>query len=258
MATVQLAKEEGIAVITINRPEALNAINSQVLKELDIVLEYMKVDPEVGVVIITGEGTKAFVAGADISLMQSMSVDEAYSFAKFGQDVFAKIETLPQIVIAAVNGFALGGGCELAMACDIRVASENARFGQPEVNLGITPGFGGTQRLARLVGKGKAIELITTAINLTAVEAERLGLVNTVVVGDVLEAAKVMARKILTKGTFAVSYAKKAVHYGLQTDINTGSAYEASLFGLCFGNPEQKEGMTAFLEKRKPDFKGAN
>lgn len=255
MATVQLTKEEGLAVITINRPEALNALSKVVLQELDSALESVKADLEVGVVIITGGGNKAFVAGADIALMQSMSVNEAYSFAKFGQEVFIKIETLPQIVIAAVNGFALGGGCELAMACDIRLASESALFGQPEVNLGITPGFGGTQRLARLVGKGKAIELITTANNLTAVDAERLGLVNAVVEGDVLEAAKNMARKILTKGSFAVGYAKKAIHDGLQTDIITGNAYEASLFGLCFGNLEQKEGMTAFLEKRRPDFK---
>lgn len=257
MATVQLVKEEGLAVITINRPEVLNALSRQVLQELDVALEEVKADIEVGVVIITGGGNKAFVAGADIALMQSMTVDEAYAFTKFGQDVFAKIETMPQIVIAAVNGFALGGGCELAMACDIRVASENARFGQPEVNLGIIPGFGGTQRLPRLVGKGKAIELIAIGDNLRAADAERFGLVNAVVEGDAVGAARVMAQKILSKGSFAVAHAKASIHQGLQTDIITGTAYESSLFGLCFGNSEQKEGMTAFLEKRQPDFKCA-
>lgn len=257
METVKLVKEEGIALITISRPASLNAINHQVLSELDMAIEDANNDPAVGVVIITGDGDKAFVAGADISMMQTISVDEAYSFSKFGQEVFAKIEKLSKIVIAAVNGFALGGGCELAMACDIRLASPKAKFGQPEVNLGITPGFGGTQRLARLIGKGRAIELITTADNISAEVAERYGLVNAVVEGDVVEAAKEMARKILSKGSYAVSYAKAAVNYGLETDITTATAYEASVFGLCFGNPEQREGMTAFLEKRKPNFKDA-
>jgi len=254
VSIVKLVKEAGLAVLTINRPEALNALSSQVLQEMDEALDALKDDKEVGVVIITGSGSKAFVAGADIAQMQTMTVDEAYSFSRFGQDVFAKIEAMPQIVIAAVNGFALGGGCELAMSCDIRIAAENAKFGQPEVNLGITPGFGGTQRLARLIGKGKALELIVTADNISATDAERLGLVNAVVT-DAVEAAKAMAKKIMSKGPCAVSYAKKAVHNGLQTDLNTGNAYEASMFGLCFGNPQQKEGMTAFLEKRKPDFK---
>jgi len=255
MATVMLAKEEKMAVITINRPEALNALSSEVLRELNAAIEDIKADDQVGVVIITGAG-KAFVAGADIAQMQSMTVDDAYAFAKLGQDIFEKIETLPKIVIAAVNGFALGGGCELCMSCDIRLASENAKFGQPEVNLGITPGFGGTQRLSRLVGKGKAIELIATADTISAADAEHLGLVNKVVSGEVLPAAKEMAQKILSKGSFAVRYSKAAVHYGLQTDIKTGIAYEASVFGLCFGAQEQKEGMAAFLEKRKPQFKG--
>lgn len=255
MATVMVAKEDKIAVITINRPEALNALSSEVLTELNAAIEDIKADDQVGVVIITGAG-KAFVAGADIAQMKSFTVDEAYNFAKLGQEVFEKIETMPKIVIAAVNGFALGGGCELSMACDIRLASEKAKFGQPEVNLGITPGFGGTQRLTRLVGKGKAIELITTADNISAADAERLGLVNTVVNGDVLAAAKEMAQKILSKGTYAVSYAKAAIHNGIQTDIKTAIAYEASVFALCFGTEEQKEGMTAFLEKRKPSFSG--
>jgi len=255
MATVMVAKEDKMAVITINRPEALNALSSEVLTELNAAIEDVKADEQVGVVIITGAG-KAFVAGADIAQMKSFTVDEAYNFAKLGQEVFEKIETMPKIVIAAVNGFALGGGCELAMACDIRLASEKAKFGQPEVNLGITPGFGGTQRLTRLVGKGKATELITTADNISAADAERLGLVNTVVSGDVLVAAKEMAQKILAKGAYAVSYAKVAIHNGIQTDIKTAIAYEASVFAMCFGTEEQKEGMTAFLEKRKPSFNG--
>lgn len=255
MAKVMLAKEEKIAVITINRPEALNALSSEVLMELNAAIEDIKADDQVGVVIITGAG-KAFVAGADVAQMQSMTVHDAYAFAKLGQDIFEKIETLPKIVIAAVNGYALGGGCELCMACDIRLASENAKFGQPEVNLGVTPGFGGTQRLSRLVGKGKAIELIATADTISAADAERLGLVNKVVSGEVLPAAKEMAQKILSKGSFAVRYSKEVVHYGQQTDIKTAIAFEASVFGLCFGAEEQKEGMAAFLEKRKPQFKG--
>lgn len=253
MATVQLVKEEGLAIITINWPEALNALNREVLTELDHALEDTKDDPEVGVVIITGAG-KAFVAGADIALMKSFSTDEAYSFAQYGQKIFAKIEKFPKIVIAAINGFALGGGCELAMACDIRLASVKAKLGQPEVNLGVIPGFGGTQRLPRLIGKGKALELLVTADTISAEEAERFGLVNAVTDGDVVQAAKEMAKKILSKGPFAVRYAKAAVCHGLQADIETGNAYEASVFGLCFGNPEQKEGMTAFLEKRQPNF----
>lgn len=255
MAIVKLLKEDGLAVITINRPEALNALNSEVLNEINTAIEDVKADDQIGVVILTGAG-KAFVAGADIAQMQAMSVDEAYAFAKLGQEVFEKIENLPKIVIAAVNGYAFGGGCELSMACDIRLASEKAVFGQPEVNLGITPGFGGTQRLPRLVGKGKAIELIATAGNVTAAEAERIGLVNSVVDGDVLAAAKEMAQKILSKGSFAVRYTKAAIQNGLQTDIKTAIAYEASVFALCFGAEEQKEGMAAFLEKRKPVFKG--
>ncbi|MBZ4653957.1 MAG: 3-hydroxybutyryl-CoA dehydratase [Peptococcaceae bacterium] len=254
MATVLLSKQDSVALITINRPEVLNALNTEVLKELDAAIEDVKADNEVKVVIITGGGNKAFVAGADIAQMKTMTINEAYEFAKLGQNIFAKIETLSKIVIAAVNGFALGGGCELAMACDIRIAAENAKFGQPEVNLGITPGFGGTQRLPRLVGKGKAIELITTADTISANDALQLGLINKVVNGDVMAAAKEMARKILSKGNYAVRYAKLAVHNGLQTDIQTALAYEASMFSLCFGNEEQKEGMTAFLEKRKPKF----
>jgi len=240
MKTVTLEKEEGLAYITINRPEALNALNSQVLKELDQAIEDVKANEKIRVVILTGAG-KAFVAGADIAQMRSMTVDEAYAFAKLGQDIFAKIETMPKIFIAAINGFALGGGCELAMACDIRIASDKAKFGQPEVNLGITPGFGGTQRLARLVGKGKALELILTADAISAAEAESIGLVNKVVASDeLMKVAKEMAQKILSKGSFAVRYAKAAVHNGLQADIKTAIEYEAGIFALCFGAEEQR------------------
>ena len=256
MSAVELLIEEGIGVITINRPESLNALNTQVLEDLSAVLESVETEEEVKVVIITGAGNKAFVAGADIAEMQNKSVDEAYRFSRLGQQVFGKIETMPKPVIAAVNGFALGGGCELAMACDIRVASENARFGQPEINLGIIPGFAGTQRLPRLVGKGKALELIMTGDMITAADAEKLGLVNKVVSGDVLEAAREMAKKIASKGALALHYCKAAVHYGLQADMETGSAYEAGLFGVCFASNDRKEGIAAFLEKRKPQFKG--
>jgi enoyl-CoA hydratase len=238
MKTVILEKEEGLAIITINRPKALNALNYEVLMELEQAIESVRTDDSIGVVILTGLG-RAFVAGADIAAMQSMTVAEAYTFARMGQEVFNQIETLPKIVIAAINGFALGGGCELAMACDIRVASEKAKLGQPEVNLGITPGFGGTQRLARLVGKGRALELIVTADNISAEEAERLGLVNKVVgEEELMDAAKDLAKKILSKGSFAVRYAKAAVHNGLQSDIKTAIEYEASVFALCFGKTE--------------------
>ncbi|MFZ5946109.1 MAG: enoyl-CoA hydratase-related protein [Bacillota bacterium] len=254
MENIIVTKENNISIIIINRPEALNALNSTVLNQLDLAIESIKKDDDVKVVIITGAGKKAFVAGADIVEMKNMNVDEAFRFAKLGLDIFDKLENMPKIVIAAVNGFALGGGCELAMACDIRIATENAKFGQPEVNLGIIPGFGGTQRLARLIGKAKALELICTGDIISAAEAEKLGLVNKVISGDVLDAAKELAQKVLARGQYAISYAKLAIHNGLQTDIKTALAYESSMFSLCFGNEQQKEGMIAFLEKRKPKF----
>jgi enoyl-CoA hydratase len=248
----------GIAVVTIQRPTALNALNLATLSELDAAFAALSSDKSIRVVIVTGSGAKAFVAGADITEMQAMSPAEARSFAKLGQRVFACLEQLPQPVIAAVNGFALGGGCELAMACDIRVAAENAKFGQPEVGLGITPGFGGTQRLPRLVGEGRAKELLFTADVIDAAEALRIGLVNKVVpVGQALEAATAMAKKIMTRSPVAVAYSKTAVREGQNASFDSAVAYEAEVFGLCFADAEQREGMTAFVEKRAPAFAGA-
>ncbi|MEA3361991.1 MAG: enoyl-CoA hydratase-related protein, partial [Thermodesulfobacteriota bacterium] len=200
---------------------------------------------------------KAFVAGADIAAMQPLSALEARQFAKLGHQVMRHIEACPKPVIAAVNGFALGGGCELALGCDIRIASENARFGQPEVNLGVIPGFGGTQRLARLIGKGRAMEMIFTGAMIDADEAYRTGLANKVVPLDqLLETATKMAATIISKGPYAVRLAKEAVRNGLELDLDRANQYEAELFGLCFATADQKEGMQAFLEKRQADFKG--
>ncbi|MTI68714.1 MAG: short-chain-enoyl-CoA hydratase [Firmicutes bacterium] len=249
-----LKKEDNIAILSVNRPKALNALNTEVLEELDIAIEKIATDEDIYVVILTGEG-KAFVAGADISEMKDKTPKGARQFAKLGIDIFRKLETLEKPVIAAVNGFSLGGGCELAMSCDIRIASEKAKFGQPEVGLGITPGFAGTQRLARLVGPSKAKELIFTADMIDSNEAEKIGLVNKVVKKeDLMDEALNLAKKIASKGQIAVRYSKCAINRGFETDIDTGMAIEKDLFGLCFASDDQKEGMTAFLEKRKPEF----
>lgn len=246
-----------IGVVRINHPEALNALDTLVLRELGQAFDAFAADAGIDVVVLTGEG-RAFVAGADIAEMSAMTAAEGKAFGRLGADVFRKIELLPQPVIAAVNGFALGGGCELAMACDIRIASAKAKFGQPEVGLGITPGFSGTQRLPRLVGLGKAKELIYTAAVIPAEEALRIGLVNKVVAPEVLmDEALALAATIASKARLAVRYAKEAINRGIETDIETGIAVEASLFGLCFATADQKEGMAAFLQKRKPDFTGA-
>ena len=246
-----------IGVVRINHPEALNALDTLVLRELGQAFDAFAADAGIDVVVLTGEG-RAFVAGADIAEMSAMTAAEGKAFGRLGADVFRKIELLPQPVIAAVNGFALGGGCELAMACDIRIASAKAKFGQPEVGLGITPGFSGTQRLPRLVGLGKAKELIYTAAVIPADEALRIGLVNKVVAPEVLmDEALALAATIASKARLAVRYAKEAINRGIETDIETGIAVEASLFGLCFATADQKEGMAAFLQKRKPDFTGA-
>lgn len=248
--------QDGIGIITINRPQALNALNADTMAELDALVDAIAKDPSVKVVIITGAGDKAFVAGADIAYMQPLSAAEGRAWGKAGQAVFDKIENLPQPVIAAVNGFALGGGNELAMACDIRIASEKAKFGQPEVTLGITPGFGGTQRLPRLVGKGRAKELLYTGDMIDAAEAYRIGLVNKVVAPEeLMDAAKALARKIMSRSPVAVAMCKAAVNEGIDADLQTGVAYEAEVFGLCFATGDQKEGMAAFLEKRAPQFK---
>lgn len=254
---IDVKKEEGIATITISRPKALNALNTETLEELENVLEVLQNDDGVKVIVITGAGEKAFVAGADISEMKDMSVFEAKKFAELGQKVFRKIELMKKPVIAAVNGYALGGGCELALACDIRIASRNAKFGQPEVGLGIIPGFGGTQRLPRIVGVSKAKELIYTGDMIDAEEALRIGLISKVVEQDkLLEEAYGIAKKIMSKGLVAVSLAKEAINKSLEVDIDSGMEYEANAFAMCFGTQDQKEGMAAFLEKRAPKFEG--
>ena len=256
-ANLLFENEGGICVVTINRPKALNALNAATMYELDRMADELAKDDSVKVVIITGGGDKAFVAGADITEMQSKSAIEGRNWGKLGQAVFNKIENLPKPVIAAINGFALGGGCELAMACDIRLASEKAKFGQPEVSLGIPPGFAGTQRLARLVGKGRGKELLFTGDMIDAAEAYRIGLANKVVtVEELLPAAKAMAQKIMSRAPIAVQVCKSAVNEGLDVDLDSGVAYEAEVFGLCFATADQKEGMAAFVEKRKPNFIG--
>ena len=252
MENVLIAKEGHVATITINRPKALNALSTAVLTDLNAALDEVAADQDVYALIITGAGEKSFVAGADIAEMKDKSVEEAAEYGKFGNAVFRKIETFGCPVIAAVNGFALGGGCELAMSCDIRVASENAVFGQPEVGLGITPGFGGTQRLARLVGAGIAKEMIYTARNIKADRAAQIGLVNKVVAAEELSATVMkMAQGIAKNAPIAVAYAKKAINNGLQTDIDSGIAIEVEEFSNCFATEDQTYGMTCFLEKVK-------
>jgi enoyl-CoA hydratase len=252
-----LIKEQGqIAELTINRPKALNALNGATLDELEHAISSIEKREDIRAVIITGAGPKAFVAGADIAAMSKMDPIESKNFSRHAQKVFSMIENMPQVVIAAVNGYALGGGCELAMSCDIRIASEKAKFGQPEVNLGILPSFGGTQRLPRLVGKGIAKEMIFTADQISAERAYEIGLVNKVVSADALmDETYAMVQKILSKAMYAVKSAKNSINTGLETDIETGLKNEANLFGLCFTTDDQKEGMNAFLEKRKASFK---
>jgi enoyl-CoA hydratase len=248
---------DATAVVTINRPAALNALNAEVLDELAAAFADLQHNDAVACVILTGSGAKAFVAGADIAAMQPLDAVTAVHFARLGHAVLNVIEKFPKPVIAAVNGFALGGGCELAMACDIRIVADNARFGQPEVNLGVIPGFGGTLRLARLVGKGRAKELIFTGDMIDAQEAYRIGLANKVVAADeLLAAARSLAAKIASKGPVAVRFAKESVDNGLEMDLDRAGRFEADLFGLCFATADQKEGMQAFLEKRPAIFTG--
>ncbi len=253
--TVIIYKKEGnIGHISINRPNALNSLSNQVIDELGLVIEQVGQDPEVKAVILTGEG-RAFVAGADISGMVGIGGDLGEAMAKKGSDLFRKIEMLPIPVIAAVYGFALGGGCELAMSCDIRIASDKAKFGQPEVALGIIPGYGGTQRLPRLVGMGRAKELIYTGDIIRADEAFRIGLVNKVVAPeDLMGAAVEMATKIMKQGPIAVKNSKLAIDFGMSTDLESGLAKEIELFGECFGSEDCQEGVKAFLEKRPANF----
>ena len=249
--------ENQTAIVTVNRPKVLNALNKETIKELKQVFEELETDDAVLSVILTGAGEKSFVAGADITEIRTSSAMEARDWARYAQGVFNAVENFPKTVIAAVNGFALGGGCELAMSCDIRIASEKARFGQPEVLLGVTPGYAGTQRLPRLIGKGRAKELIFTGDQIDAAEAYRIGLVNKVVAPEnLLAAAKEMAAKINSRGQIAVKLSKTAINEGMDTDFESGQAYEAEVFGLCFATDDQKEGMNAFVEKRKANFTG--
>jgi enoyl-CoA hydratase len=246
-----------VATVTINRPKALNALNQETLEEMLRCFRELAQNEAIRVVIVTGGGDKAFVAGADIAFMEKLSPLAARCFALLGQKVLSTIENLPQPVIAAVNGFALGGGCELALACDIRLASENARFGQPEVNLGVLPGFGGTQRLPRLIGRGRANELLLTGDIIDAQEAARIGLVNRVVPqGQLLPSCREMAEKIASRGPVAVRLCKEAVNNGVEVDLARACQYEVDQFALCFTSDEQKEGMRAFLEKRPAKFQG--
>lgn len=247
--------KESIATVTFNRPKALNALNHETVQEAISCFRKLKNDDAVQVVIVTGSGTKAFVAGADIPSMRELTPLAARNFAFLGQELTNTIEGLGKPVIAAVNGFALGGGCELAIACDMRLASDNAQFGQPEVNLGVIPGFGGTQRLPRIIGKGHACELIFTGDMIDAAEAYRIGLVNRVVPQDqLLPVCRTIAAKIISRGPVAVSLSKDAIINGMEMDLARACVYEAGQFALCFASPDQKEGMDAFLEKRQPRF----
>jgi enoyl-CoA hydratase len=242
-------------VITVDRPQALNAMNSETIDQLRSAFRTYRSDNRVGVVILTGSGDKAFIAGADIQQMAQMGTNEALAFARLGQDLTNLIERYPKPVIAAINGYALGGGCEIALACHIRIAADNAKIGQPEVKLGIIPGWGGTQRLPRLVGKGKAIELITTGNMISAQEALEIGLVNHVVPQeDLMSRTFQLAQDILKAGPMAVRLSLEAIHRGLDMSQGDGMVYESHLFGLTFGTAEKEEGTRAFIEKREPQF----
>ncbi|MBP3493317.1 MAG: enoyl-CoA hydratase/isomerase family protein [Oscillospiraceae bacterium] len=252
MTNVLLEKKGNIAVATINRPKALNALNSQVLEDLNELVDVVTADEEIRALVLTGAGEKAFVAGADIGEMSTLTKAEGEAFGKKGNDVFRKLETMPIPTIAAINGFALGGGCELSMSCDIRICADTAVFGQPEVGLGITPGFGGTQRLARLVSPGMAKQLIYTARNIKADEALRIGLVNAIYPAEeLMAAAEKMADTIAKNAPIAVRACKKAINEGLDVDMDAALVIEEKLFGSCFETADQAEGMGAFLEKRK-------
>ena len=251
MAFVELTKKDNIAVITMNRPEALNALSRAVFADLEAVLDDVENDDDVYVVVITGAG-RAFIAGADIGEMAPMNVAEGLAFSELGNRLLMRVDMMEKPTIAAVNGFALGGGCEMALACDIRIASEKAKFGQPEVGLGITPGFGGTQRMARIIGTGAAMELIYTADTIDAQKAKEIGMVNYVVPAEeLMDKTMEMAHKICKNAQKAIRVSKMAIRRGIDCDISTAVTYEALAFATCFGTEDQKEGMQAFLEKRK-------
>jgi enoyl-CoA hydratase len=258
--TLLYRKQARIGYVTLNRPTILNAQSPEMFGELAQVFGEIKGDPEVGVVILTGAGERAFCAGADINFLKTLAQTTpmaAKAFVEKNRVAFGAIDHLGKPVIAAVNGYALGGGCELAMACHIRIASENARFGQPEINLGLFPGAGGTQRLPRLVGRGIAIELMLTGDAITAQEAHRLGLANKVVpAADLMPTAEKLAQQILTKAPLAVSVILEAVQHGLEMTLAEGLQLEANLFGVICSTEDMREGTAAFLEKRQPGFKG--
>jgi len=255
--TLLYEKRNGIGYVTISRPEKLNALNQKVMAELSACFASIREDEEVRTVILTGTGEKSFVAGADVNELAAQDPVQGKHTSTRGQEILDFIEDLGKPVIAAVNGYALGGGCELAMACTLRLAAESARFGQPEVKLGIIPGYGGTQRLPRLVGKGRAMELILSGEPISAQEAYRIGLVNQVVAAkDLIAAAETLARKIMANGPLAVKFSMEAVNHGMEMTQGEGQFLEAILFGLCCTTADMKEGTRAFLEKRPPAFVG--
>jgi len=255
--TIIYEKRDGTAVVTLNRPKALNALNQQSLTELLEVFEDIRQDDAVAGVILTGTGSKAFAAGADIRELAVLTPTEAATLSRHGHALMDAIEMLGKPVVAAVNGYALGGGCELAMACTVRIAVETAKFGQPEVTLGLIPGYGGTQRLSRLVGKGRALQMILSGASIDAHEAFRIGLVNEVTSGDeLLGRAAVMLTSMTVNAPIALRLAIEAINQGLDSSLDKGCALEASLFGLCASTADRAEGTGAFLAKRKPEFQG--
>ena len=257
LENVLYEKKDSIAYVTLNRPKVLNALNKKTWADLRTAFEAARDDAAVQGVILTGAGDKAFIAGADISELANVSAVEAEESSTFGQEVLNLVENLGKPVIAAINGFALGGGCETAMACTIRVASEHAKFGQPEVKLGLIPGGGGTQRMPRLVGKGRALQIILSGEIISAQEAYRIGLVNEVVpAADVITRAEAILKQIFSNAPVAVKYSLEAVNKGLETSVAEGLSLEASLFGLCAGTEDKREGTQAFLQKRAPQFQG--
>ncbi len=254
---ILLEKKSSIAYVTVNRPKVLNALNGATIEELRTAFHELKHDAAIRVVILTGAGEKAFVAGADIGELAQRDPVSGKEFAQRGQNVFNLIENLGKPVIACINGFALGGGCELALACTMRLASDNAKLGQPEVKLGILPGYGGTQRLPRLVGKGLAMQMVLAGEMITAQEAHRIGLVNEVTpAAELIPRAEAIAAKIIANAPLAVRYAMEAVNQGMEMPLAEGLKLEADLFGVCCSTEDQKEGTAAFLEKRAAEFKG--
>lgn len=255
--TVLFEKEGKIAYLTINRPKVLNAINYDVLDELNEAIEKIEQDKDISVIIIKGAGSKAFVAGADIGILNDFDAFSAKKYVETGQNLFNKIEAMGKVVIAAINGFALGGGCELALACDIRIASDKSKFGLPEVGLGVIPGFAGTQRLPRLVGVAHAKEMMFTGRTIDAQRAKDIGLVNHIVEEDkLMDFCKELAETIAAKSSVAISFCKASINEGMQMELKRAIAHEAALFSVCFTSPDRVEGINAFMEKRKAVFKG--